>query len=293
MKYENKVKVQGCDINVYTEGSGEVTVVFIAGNGVTAPALEYKPLYSRMAAHCRIAVIDRPGSGFSSDKTSDRKVDNMVEEDREALRLAGIEPPYVLAAHSLGGFEAVWWANTYPGEVSAVLGVDMGVPEYGIEQGKDIPDGKRIAMVRRQAKLMNIIAKDGLLARLFRNSAENSSGLLTGSELSEEEKKLYRELFYKNIARPETSEQAELIPENAGKAHDTGNLGCRCCMYISDMKVPGMKTTWRQAGITFAERCGAEYHLSDKGHMMYTKIPGEMAETFLNFLRTQGILGSE
>ena len=293
MKYENKVKVQDCDINVYTEGSSAVTVVFLAGNGVTAPALEYRPLYSRMSSYCRIAVIDRPGTGFSSDKTSRRTVENMVAEDREALRLAGIEPPYVLAAHSLGGFEAVWWANRYPEEVKAVLGVDMGVPEYGVEQGKDIPESKRISMVRRQEKMMKTIAKDGFLARLLRNSAENSSGLLTGSELTEEEKKLYRELFYKNVARPESSEQAELIPENAQKAHDTGNLGCRCCMYISNMKVPGMKTTWRQAGIAFAERCGAEYHLSDKGHMMYAKIPDEMAENFLKFLRTNGIISAE
>lgn len=293
MKYENKVNVGGCDINVYTEGSGEITVVFLAGNGVTAPALEYKPLYSLMTGVCRIAVIDRPGTGFSSDKTSARTVENMVAENREALRLAGVEPPYVLAAHSLAGFEAVWWANKYPDEVKAVFGVDMGVPEYGIEQGKDIPESKRLAMVQRQAKMMKLIAKDGLIARLFRNSAENSSGLLTGDALSEEEKKLYRELFYKNVARPEASEQAEKIPENAGKAHDTGNLGCRCCMFISDMKVPGMKTTWRQAGIAFAEKCGAEYHLSDKGHMMYTKIPEEMAETYLNFLRAHGIISGQ
>lgn len=293
MKYENKVSVGGCDINVYTEGSGGITIVFLAGNGVTAPVLEYKPLYSRMTGDCRIAVIDRPGSGFSSDKVSDRTVENMVAENREALRLAGVEPPYVLAAHSLAGFEAVWWANKYPGEVRAVLGVDMGVPEYGIEHGKDIPEGKRIGAVHRQEKMMKAIAKDGFIAKLLHNSAENASGLLTGDELTDDEKKLYRELFYKNIARPETSEQAERIPENARKAHDTGNLGCRCCMFISNMKVPGMKTTWRQAGIAFAERCGAEYHLSDKGHMMYTRIPDEMASVYLNFLRAHGIIGEK
>ena len=31
MKYENKVEVNGTKLNVYTEGEGKVTIVFMAG----------------------------------------------------------------------------------------------------------------------------------------------------------------------------------------------------------------------------------------------------------------------
>ena len=55
------------------------------------------------------------------------------------------------------------------------------------------------------------------------------------------------------------------------------------------MKGMSKQKTWRQAGVEYAEKCGAEIHLSDKGHMMYARIPDEMSETFLKFLTVQGI----
>ena len=117
MKYENKVEVNGTKLNVYTEGEGKVTIVFMAGNGVTCPVLEYKPLYSRMSEKYRIVVIEKPGYGFSEGMKSQRLLEKLVAEDREALEKAGIKPPYVLAPHSYSGFEAIYWANTYPKEV--------------------------------------------------------------------------------------------------------------------------------------------------------------------------------
>lgn len=65
MKYENRVDVNGTKHNVYTEGEGAVTIVFMAGSGVTCPVLEYKPIYRRMSKKYRIAVIEKAGYGFS------------------------------------------------------------------------------------------------------------------------------------------------------------------------------------------------------------------------------------
>ena len=134
MNIKNTVPVNGTELNVYTEGNGAITIVFMAGNGVTCPVLEYKPVYRRMSVKYRIAVIEKAGYGFSGSATTPRTVENLVSEDREALRMAGIEPPYVLAAHSYSGFEAVYWANTYPDEVKAVLSMDMGVPDMAVSQ---------------------------------------------------------------------------------------------------------------------------------------------------------------
>lgn len=58
MNYENKVQAGDVVLNVYTEGSGAVTIVFMAGNGVTFPVLEYKPVYRRMSKKYRIAVME-------------------------------------------------------------------------------------------------------------------------------------------------------------------------------------------------------------------------------------------
>ena len=289
MSYENKVPVNGTMLNVYTEGSGSVTVVFLSGGGVTCPALEYKPIYRRMSEKYRIAVIEKAGYGFSDSMKTFRTVENLVAEDREALRQAGIEPPYVLAAHSYSGLETVYWANTYPEEVKAVLSMDMGIPDYAVLQAKEVTDEKRDKLLAKQHRLLKLIAKDGLFAKLIKNKAENVSGLLSGSELTADEKQIYRRMFYKNLANNEYIEESRLMTANASEAVKTGVLKCPCCFYISDMKGMSKTVSWRQAGIDYAEKCGAEVHLSDKGHMMYAFIPDEMSDTFEKFLTAQGI----
>ena len=277
MKYENKYDVFGTKLNVYTEGDGTVTIVFMSGSGVTCPVLEYKPMYRRMSKKYRIAVIEKAGYGFSDGTDEPRTIENLVAADREALRKAGVEPPYVLAPHSYSGFEAVYWANTYPDEVKAVLSMDMGVPELAVD--------KRLAQLDKSHKLLQKIAKDGFFAKLIKSKTENVSGLMTGNELTDEEKQVYRRLFYKNIANREFYEESRLMTDNAKKAADTGALKCPCCFFISDMKTLSKNLSWRKAGLDFAEKCGGEVHLSDKGHMMYAFIPDEMAETFDRFLQ--------
>ena len=124
-----------------------------------------------------------------------------------------------------------------------------------------------------------------MFAKLIKSKTENVSGLMTGNELTDEEKQVYRRLFYKNIANREFYEESRLMTENARKAADTGALKCPSCFFISDMKTLSKNLSWRKFGQDFAEKCGGEVHLSDKGHMMYALIPDEMAETFDKFLQ--------
>lgn len=289
MNYENLVEVGGTKLNVYTEGEGAVTIVFMAGNGVTCPVLEYKPIYRRMSKKYRIAVIEKAGYGFSEGTDEPRTIENLVAADREALRKAGIEPPYVLAAHSYSGLEAVYWANTYPDEVKAVLSMDMAVPDTAIAQSRELPEEKRRAMIQKQQKLIHKISKGGILTKLMKNKLENATGLMSGNELTEDEKVVYKEYFYKNLAHKEYADEALLLTDNAVKVNKTGLLKCPCCFFIGDMKLPVKSVSWRQNGIDYAEKCGGEIHLSDKGHMMYAFIPDEMADTFDKFLTTNNI----
>lgn len=49
------------NINIYTEGTGDITIVVLSGSGVTSPILEYKCLYNKMSSKYKIAVIEKPG----------------------------------------------------------------------------------------------------------------------------------------------------------------------------------------------------------------------------------------
>ena len=52
-----------------------------------------------------------------------------VRQNREALEAVGINGPYILCPHSYSGLEAVYWAQNYPDEIEAIIGLDMAVPK--------------------------------------------------------------------------------------------------------------------------------------------------------------------
>ena len=288
-KYGKLIKVGETELNVYSEGNGNVTLVFMAGSGVGCPVLEYSPIYRKMSANYRIAVVEKAGYGSSGKATTKRSVDNLVNESRAALKAAGIQPPYVLVPHSYSGFEAIWWANTFPDEVAAVLGLDMGFPNMMKAQAAQIPHSKKVVMVDKTRKLMQRIAKRGLLDKLLRNKTVNASGLLSGNALTMEEKRFYEDTYYKNIASEAVFEESILAEENAAKAEGTGYLSCPACFLVSNMRSPVKALTWQQAAKDYAEKCGAEIHLLDENHMMYTKIPDKIVGIFTDFLRSKNI----
>ena len=82
MTYKNIVKVDQAELNVYIEGEKAPVLVFMAGLEITAPVLEYRPLYSKLKETHKIAVIERSGYGFSGTMKRKRTLENLVLEDR-------------------------------------------------------------------------------------------------------------------------------------------------------------------------------------------------------------------
>ena len=285
--YKNLYDVCGTKINVYSEGEGKYTIIFMAGSGITSPVLEYRSLYTKMTDLYRIAVVEKPGYGYSGKMTSKRKVKNIVSEYRQALKAAGIQPPYILAPHSYSGLEAVWWANTYPDEVSAILGIDMVFPNMALAQAKEIPEHKKQQMVQKNRQLLIKVAQQGIMSKILKSQTINASKLMTMDYLSSKEKDEYKKLYYKNLLNDEYSNESILATDNAIKAFDSGYISCPACFYISSMKSPVKAMSWQDAGKQYATRCGGEYFITESDHFMYTAIPDEMAATFKSFLKNK------
>ncbi|MBQ9321455.1 MAG: alpha/beta hydrolase, partial [Eubacterium sp.] len=140
------VEVDGHNMSIYTEGEGEHTIVFLSGWGTSSPILDFKPLYTRLRDENKIVVVEKFGYGFSDIVDSERDFDTILRQDREALQKAGVEAPYVLCPHSLSGYEAVLWAQKYPDEVEAIVGLDMC-----------IPNGKEEDTIQTNAKLVGLV----------------------------------------------------------------------------------------------------------------------------------------
>lgn len=117
------VEVDGHKMSVYIEGNGDKTIVFMSGGGTCSPILDFKSLYSLLSDDYRIVVIEKFGYGFSDVVDKERNIDSILEDTRTALAEADIQGPYVLCPHSMSGIEALYWAQQYPEEVEAIIGL--------------------------------------------------------------------------------------------------------------------------------------------------------------------------
>jgi len=207
------VEVDGHNMCVYTAGEGEQTIVFLSGSGTASPILDFKPLYERLADDYRIVEIEKFGCGFSDIVDTERSFDTILREDREALKKLGIEGPFILCPHSMSGLETILWAQNYPEEVEAIIGLDMSVPRAY--------DDMDLKTADRTIKLAEIARNLGF-ARLYYMFSPYSE------ELSREEKKLYCAIGSK-IA-------ANVCVQNEG-------LGIEdACNEIDSMPIPGIPT---------------------------------------------------
>ncbi|SLJ98763.1 alpha/beta fold hydrolase [Arthrobacter sp. P2b] len=127
-QYGELVEVAGGSLNVVRAGTeGGQPLVLLSGLGTIAPGLDFAPLIRELAAY-DVIVVERFGYGYSDMSAPDRTVENISAELHEALSSLDIGKPYVLAGHSIAGFYTLDYANRYPGEVSAVIGIDPSVP---------------------------------------------------------------------------------------------------------------------------------------------------------------------
>ncbi|PEB40809.1 alpha/beta fold hydrolase [Bacillus pseudomycoides] len=194
-------------INVYKEGSGEDTYVFMSGSGIAAPVYELKGLYSKFSKENKIAVIERAGYGYSEAFHDDRDIDTMLEQSREALIQSGNKPPYVLVPHSISGIEAIYWAQKYPNEVKGIIALDIGLPEQYVTHKMNLVDALKV-------RGFNLLTKMGV-HRLFPSVTYNPE-VIRQSFLTEHEKEMYKGLSYKQFFNNDM-EQELLQSYNNGK----------------------------------------------------------------------------
>lgn len=216
------VDVDGKQMHVYTEGSGTETLIFLSGGGTCAPVLDFKSLYSLLRDDYRIAVVEKFGYGYSEDSGGrSRDIDTMLENTRTALLAAGIEGPYVLCPHSMSGLEALRWAQKYPDEVTAIVGLDMALPEAY----EDMP-------INLFALRLGQFAVNAGIARLLPGLAESDA--VRYGTLTEAEKSAYRALFYRRTASPDMLAEAAIVKSNAQTVAEGGTPQIPMLLFISD-----------------------------------------------------------
>jgi pimeloyl-ACP methyl ester carboxylesterase len=121
--HQMHMQVRGADV------SGP-TVVLEAGMGSFSPNWHW--VQQELAPTVRSVAYDRAGLGWSRRSRRPRDAQTIAVELREALREAGIEPPYVLAGHSFGGLPVRAFADLYPELTAGLVLVDASHPDQWV-----------------------------------------------------------------------------------------------------------------------------------------------------------------
>ena len=137
------VLVNGHKINVYVEGDGPETIVFLSGAGIASPILDFKNVSDSLSKKYKIVVVERAGYGFSDDSNQSRDVMEVLSETRQALLQANVTGPFIILSHSIASLESLAWQEKYPNEVKALVGLDWALPS----SYEDLKDNQTLLIV--------------------------------------------------------------------------------------------------------------------------------------------------
>lgn len=196
------VTVYGHKIHIYEEGSGKKTLVFMSGGGTASPTLDFKSLYSLLSDQYHVVVVEKAGYGFSDITNTSRDIATVLSETRQALKNARINGPYILLPHSMSGIEALYWSQKHPEEIEAIVGLDMATP--------NAYDGYPINFPL--IKLAAYAANRGI-TRWIPKLAENDA--INYGTLTDDEKALYRSIFYNRTLTTNMLNEIKMIKQNA------------------------------------------------------------------------------
>ncbi|PSL40906.1 pimeloyl-ACP methyl ester carboxylesterase [Planomicrobium soli] len=180
------VEVDGNHMHIYTKGNGENTVILLSGLGTAAPVLDFEPLLNEMSKKNKVVVVELFGYGWSDRTEKERTVENITEEIRIALQKANIEGPYILMPHSISGIYSMYYANKYPEEIKAIIGIDPTLPKQFDYRGDSAPTLPNLIGLAAPTGITRLISS--LSPDIFLPSAADAT-------YSEENMKMLKTLF--------------------------------------------------------------------------------------------------
>jgi pimeloyl-ACP methyl ester carboxylesterase len=117
----------GRKIHLFCLGKGSPTVILLAG--LDNWSVVWGKVHAPIALKTRVCAWDRAGFGFSDPSSAPQDVSHTTTDLAEALTRAKIDGPYILVAHSMGGYESLLFADRYPRQVMGMVLVDPALPD--------------------------------------------------------------------------------------------------------------------------------------------------------------------
>ncbi len=156
------ISVGNHKLHLLSKGSTAPAVVIEQGAGELSKF--WWPLQEEIAKFAQVCIYDRAGYGWSESAPLRKSIEDRTRELHTLLSEAGVQGPFILVAHSYGGFLVRAFAQDYPGQVAGLVLVDTP-DESTIFQSEILAFYSKARVVNR---VVGLIARFGVL-RLLRH----------------------------------------------------------------------------------------------------------------------------
>ena len=250
-----QVLVNGHQINIYVEGDGPETIVVLSGAGIASPILDFKNVSESLSKRYKVVIVEREGYGYSDDSNHSRDVMEVLSETHQALSQANITGPFVILSHSMASLESLAWQEKYPDEVKALIGLDWALPS----SYENLKDNQALLTVAYWS------SKIGLL-RYFPESF-----YIKNQTLTENERKQYKLLAYKQLMSQAMLHESQTVKENAKKVPSSINPKIPTLLLVSNGQGTSFsQSEWQRYAERFAsDQSNVQVVYMDAPHDLY------------------------
>lgn len=222
------VDIGGYQLHIHSTGeqSDKPTLVIEGGAGLSSGF--YHWLSEGCKDSMRVVRYDRAGLGYSDVSDTPRDPETIAQELHTLLEYSGEAPPYILAAHSLGGSYIRVFAELYPDEVSGMILIDATHPDRVERMNLPLASSYTFKLIIGLTNTQAVLADMGILGLWDK---------LFGPILGREAEGLPQEINDRTIdflangkyLRAFAKEMSAYHPtlKRAGAAHDFGNIPIR------------------------------------------------------------------
>ena len=249
------VLVNGHQMNIYVQGKGSETIVFLSGAGIASPILDFKNVSDSLSKRYKVVIVERAGYGYSDDSNHSRDVMEVLSETRQALSQANITGPFIILSHSMASLESLAWQEKYPDEVKALIGLDWALPS----SYEDLKNNQALLTVAYWT------SKIGLLRYL------PESFYIKNQTLTENEQKQYKLLAYKQLMSQAMLHESQTVKENAKKVTSSINPKIPTLLLVSNGEGTSFsQSEWQRYAERFAsDQSNVQVVYMDAPHDLY------------------------
>jgi len=147
----------------------------ILDSGLGVPAAGWDLVLPEVAKFARVCSYDRAGYGWSSAGPMPRTSEQIAKELHALLAASGEKGPYVLVAHSFGGYNVRVYTSKYPADVAGLVLVDTSHEDQNQLMPPSLKKlaNDQVAQLDKQRQLTPILIFFGI-ARLTAGGDNNS-----------------------------------------------------------------------------------------------------------------------